>query len=360
MRPSRPWFRASKNAWYAMVNGSQRSLGEHPHGAPRPKKSEKTGLWNPPQCIRDALEALLKGESAKFQTTSSILTVATVCDRFLQFSKLHNEPKDFEGYQTFLQSFCDLHGGLLAKDIAPSHVLSWLDAHSTWKGSRRHAIIAVKRAFNWAELERLLAPSPLKGLKNTKAQSRARFLTPDQRAKLLTAIPDWQFRYFVEAMQVSGCRPSEIRRVEAKDVRLDLGEWVLMRHKNAKRTGKPRIVFLTPRLLEITKELMEKQPDGPLFRGPRSNRPFGLQGICTRFRRLRKKLRKLHPTMDFDAACAYAYRHSVADQAIKNGVPIAQTAILLGTSPEMLMHHYQHVAEDVEHMRQAARKATAV
>jgi hypothetical protein len=62
MRPSRPWFRASNNAWYVEVSGSQRSLGQHPHGYPKPKKSEKTALWNVPEPIRDAL---LKAEPAE-------------------------------------------------------------------------------------------------------------------------------------------------------------------------------------------------------------------------------------------------------------------------------------------------------
>jgi integrase len=103
-----------------------------------------------------------------------------------------------------------------------------------------------------------------------------------------------------------------------------------------------------------------KNPAGPLFRGPRFNRPFGMQGICTRFRRLRTKLKKAHPTEDFSALCAYAYRHSVADAAIKKGVSVEQTALLLGTSPDMIHHHYQHAAADVAYMREVAAKAIGV
>ena len=58
----------------------------------------------------------------------------------------------------------------------------------------------------------------------------------------------------------------------------------------ARKTGRPRVVYLTPRLIEITKFLVEKHPSGALFRGPRSGNPFGMQGICSRFRRLREKL----------------------------------------------------------------------
>lgn len=369
MRPSRPWFRTSKNAWYARVNGSQRSLGEHPHGCPAPKKSPKTGLWNAPEPIRNALDAILKGEP-KPTAVPAVLTVAILFDRFLQFAEAHNTVKDFKTYKKFLQDLCDftpprrsnLGGGSvgtrLAANVTPALVTAWLDARPTWNGSRRHAVISVKRAYNWAAAERQVPSNLLKGLRNTKAASRARFLSPDQRAKVLAMIPDWQFRFFVEAMQESGCRPSEIRRVEAKDVNLDLGIWRLEQHKTVKRTGKPRVVYLTPRLLEITRELVAKYPEGALFRGPRSDRPYGIQGVCARFRRLRIRLKKKHPGIDFKAVCAYAYRHSAASEALKNGVTTAQTAILLGTSSAMIEHHYSHVADDVAYMREVAKKAT--
>lgn len=216
MRPSRPWFRVSKNAWYAEVNGCQRSLGQHPHGAPKPKKSEKTGLWNPPKSIRDALDAILKGDLPVPE--AQMLTVQVVCDDFLKFSSSHNDPKAFAHYEKYLQSLCDHCGMLHADDITPAHVIEWLNAHPTWKGSRRHAIIAAKRAFNFAVEQRRLFPSPLKGLKNTRAVSRARFLTSDQRAKVLAAIHDEHFRNFVEDRCVlpgtNVCREAGSNRID--------------------------------------------------------------------------------------------------------------------------------------------------
>ena len=50
-----------------------------------------------------------------------------------------------------------MHGGLRALDVKPFHVTRWLDRHPGWgDGSRRCAITAVKRAFNWAVSEGLL------------------------------------------------------------------------------------------------------------------------------------------------------------------------------------------------------------
>jgi integrase len=107
-------------------------------------------------------------------------------------------------------------------------------------------------------------------------------------------------------------------------------------------------------MVELTKRLMAKQPDGPLFRGLRGKRPFTRNGIRCRFKRLRQKLPHLKGLI------AYAYRHSFATDALVNGVGIAQVAELLGhTSTEMVMRHYSHIAGKVDHMREAAMKAAS-
>jgi integrase len=105
-------------------------------------------------------------------------------------------------------------------------------------------------------------------------------------------------------------------------------------------------------MVELTKRLMEKNPTGPLFRGPRGGKPFTRNGIRCRFRRLREKLPHLKHFI------SYHYRHSYATDALENGVGIAQVAELLGhTTTDMVMGVYQHLAERHEHMREAARRA---
>src|SRR5262249_18704139 len=162
---------------------------------------------------------------------------------------------------------CEMYGTLLGKDLKPLHVTRWLDAHPGWKGSRRNAIIAVKRAFNWADAEGLLQPNPVKAVKKPPHRHRDRTPTPAELQKNHGAITDRQCREFVFAMMENGARPGEVRRVTAAHVNLELGLWVFKEHKAAKRTGKPRIIYLTPAMVELTRKLVEKYPEGPLFRG---------------------------------------------------------------------------------------------
>src|SRR5262249_21782967 len=133
---------------------------------------------------------------------------------------------------------------------------------------------------------------------------------------------------------------------------LALGVWVFREHKTARRTGKPRVIYLTPAMVELTRKLAAKYPEGPLFRGPRSKRGFTRNGVRCRFRNLRAKMPHL------DGVISYTLRHSFATQALVNGVGIAQVAELLGhVDTSMVSGHYAHLAGNVQHMRDQARRA---
>jgi integrase len=281
------------------------------------------------------------------------LQVAEVCDLFLEWSSRHNDQRTYDWYRSFLQDFCDSRGGLDATELKPFHVTRWLDAHDTWgEASRRCATTAVKRAFNWAEGEGLLDANPLKRLKKGPPKRRERILTADERRQILKAARGRPFCEFVQALKETGCRPSEVTKVTAANVNLDAAVWVLPEHKTRKKTGRPRVVYLTPAMVELTRKLAERHPEGPLFRNSRK-KPWTRNAIPCRLRQLRRKLPHLKGVV------SYTYRHSFVTDALEQGVGVAQVAELLGhTSTDMVMQHYQHLSEKREHLLQAARQAT--
>ncbi len=349
MRQPKPWFRESKNAWYVQHNGQKVRLGGHPEGAPPPKKAK--GSWNAPQVILDAFFRLMASDPANLPKANQILTIQ-VCDLFLSYSEKHNEPDTYRWYKHFLQSFTDLYAHTPAHELKPFHVSSWLDAQK-WRGGRRNAVIAVKRVFNWADKQGILSPNPLRNVEKPAAGRRTRIVTPTEREEILAAVPDRNFRDFLTALYQTGCRPSEVSRVTAANVNLDLGVWIFEQHKTGKKTGKPRVIYLNPEMLEMSRRLVAERPEGPLFPSRKLGRPFSKNAIRCRFRRLRKKLPHLKGVV------AYAYRHSYASEALERGVGVAQVAELLGhTDTRMVMHHYSHLNQKVAHMREAARLAS--
>ena len=352
MRPHHPWYRAATNSWYVEIGGQQQLLGKHPDDLPPPRKRKRGDPPPmPPAEIEQAYHRLWPPTRPTCRRPTD-LKVCQVCDLFLDYSQKHHTADTYRGYKDFLQDFCELYGTLLAKDLKPLHVTRWLDAHPGWKGSRRNAVVAVKRAFNWADAEGVLQPNPIKSVKKPPQRHRDRVLTPEERQEILRTIPDQHFRDFVFAMQETGARPGEVRKVTAAHVNLDLGVWVFKEHKTAKRTGRPRVIYLTPAMVELTRRLMEKYPEGPLFRGPRSKRGFTRNGVRCRFRILRQKLPHLAGVI------SYTMRHSFATQALVNGVGIAHVAELMGhVDTSMVSQHYAHLAGNVQHMREVAKKA---
>jgi integrase len=349
MHQPKPWFRTSKAAWYVQHRGKQVRLGEHPEGFPPPKKSGAG--WNAPPPILDAFYRLMAADPANLPKPDVILT-AQVVDLFLDHSERHNERATYLWYKHFLQSFASLYGRTAAAELKPIHVTRWLDAHD-WRGGRRNAVIAVKRAFNWADKQGVLSPNPLRNVEKPPAGRRTRIVTPEERAEILAAVKDRNFREFLTGLYLTGCRPSEVARVTAANVNLDLGVWVFDEHKTGKKTGKPRVIYLCPEMVEMSRRLVAERPEGPLFPSYKLGRPFTKNAIRTRFRRLRAKLPHLKGVV------CYSLRHSYATEALERGVGIAQVAELLGhVDTRMVSQHYGHLSQKVQHMRDAARKAT--
>lgn len=350
MRQYKPWYRASKDKWFVEIDGKQCPLGKHPEGAPAPRKGK--GGWNAPPEIKAAFHKLIASNPANVPKSTEIKT-CQVCDLFLDWSKLHNEPKTYEGYLAFLQDFSESYGLLDAKDLKPLHVTRWLDAHQGRKGSRRNAVVAVKRAFNWAEGEGVLIPNPLKAVKKPAQRKRDRALSAEERALILGAITDEPFREFVFAMMETCARPGEVRKVTASHANLNLNVWAFVEQKSAKTTGRRRLIYLNEAMAEVTRKLVAQYPEGPLFRGPRSKRGFSRNGIRCRFRELRRKLPQLAGVISYTA------RHAFATTALVNGVGIAQVAELLGhVDTSMVSGHDAHLAGNVQRMREMAAKAT--
>lgn len=335
MRDPKPWYRKSTDAWFAQVDRRQIRLAD--------------GRGNRNEAKRKLAEILAGAQPVK----TDALTAAQVCDRFLVFSRAEHKPDTYKWYLSYLQMFCDRHGDKPTTTLIPHHITEWIAEHPKWKGAKRHARGVVKRAFSWAVREGLVSQNPFADVVVGKAERRTRVLNMEERAEILGAIREQRFRDFVLAMQETGCRPSEVARVTAGDVDLTVGVWVLKQHKTAKKTGRDRVIYLTPTMLDLSRRLIDQYPTGVLFRG-RLGQPLTKQAIRLRFQNLRRKLPHLKHFS------AYTYRHSFCTEALMNGVGIAHVAELMGhTSTEMVSRVYSKLSQQVAHMREAAAKATS-
>lgn len=336
MRSPRPWFRSDRDAWYVQHDGKQVLLAR--------------GKANKAQAVAAFHKLMANGKAALSTTEES--PIATLCDLFLDFSEANHTADVFKNYKYILQVFCRQFGKFPANAIKPFHINRWVDGKKTWNGSKRHAMAAVKRVYSWAEQQGLISSHPLRTLALPRPNRRERIPSQAERSLILDSIKDAPFRLFLTAMQGTGCRPSEVARVTAADVNLDLGVWVLQRHKTAKKTGRPRVIYLSPDMLALTQQQIENHRTGPLFPNTRG-KAFTRGAWRSRLVRLREKFPSLAGIV------CYALRHSYATDALINGVGIAQLAELMGhTSTDMVSRVYGHLAANVAHMRDAAARAT--
>jgi integrase len=342
------WFRASKQCWFATITQGGRQQQIHLVKAPHTRDGRKLAEKHLIDELASRDLAVEDGDGVKEPAWA---TVAHVLQAFLKHSQKEHDPETAAWHRHLLSRFEEMYGKLRYARLRKKHVRAWLQQTGYNPTSQNKALGALKRAFNWAVEEELITKNPIAHVRKPKIVTRDRTLTITERQLILASFKDAAFRDYVQALTLTGCRPGEIARVTAAEVELALGVWVLPRHKTAKRTGKPRVVYLCPEALELTKRLMAERPEGPLFLNVRG-KPWKRNAIRNRFRRLRAKFIQLKGIV------AYTYRGSFATDAMATGVPDATVAQLLGhQGTETLHKFYNRLASKVDHLKDAAGKA---
>lgn len=344
MRTPKPWYRRQTDTWYVCLRGKQIPLAKG-------KRSKREADEAFHRLMAMTVLDCVPPAQAERVTDGRSLEVAVLLDQFLDWVQQNLDC--FEWHRRFIQEFADACGGLQVGEIKPIHVTNWLAKKTTWGTTTRNRVIGeVKQVFNWAVEQGLIESNPIKSLKKPTAKWRERILTAEERAKIFGSITDQAFRDVITALEQTGARPGEIRVVTAANVDLKNGVWVLTKHKTSKKTHRPRVIYLTPAMQELTARRIKQFPTGPIFRN-KFGQPWSSNAIRIRFRRLREQFPELKDVV------AYCYRHTFATDGLVKGVPIATVAELLGhRSTAMIEEHYGHLAKERSYLHQAAFTVT--
>ena len=339
-RHSQPWYRPSRDTFYVTIRGKQHNLATN----------DEEEAWRRFHALMTKLD---DGPGALTNPT----TVAELLALFAEWSERHCERSTYDWYRHYLDSFLkSIKPSMPAEKLKPHHVTRWLDSNPQWGVSgQRAAIGTLKRAINWSVGEGYLEVSPITKVRKPRAARRESILTESQRKLIVDEASDQQFRDLVELSVETGVRPQEVRSVEARHFDPENAVWVFPsdEHKTGDRTGQPRVVYLTPKAVEITTRLAKANPDGPLCRNS-VGAPWTSNAVRCRLRRLRLRLAGKLPA----DLCAYLFRHTYATEALEHGVDPVTLAELMGhKDATMVSKVYQHVRLKGGHMRKAARKA---
>lgn len=345
MRQPQPYWKKSHACWYVNLDGKPVRLD--------PDKDKAWTIYH-------------ERIAGKREVSPDTLVLELIA-AFLEWSQANSAESTCQQRKAHLQSFSAWlatrgKGKLKVRDLKPYHVEGWIadrftkpkpkdsKERQTTNGSTLNtAMRNVARVFNWAVKSGRIDKSPLVGMVKPSPTSRDVYLMPDQFKAVVKAIRDDDFRELVEVMRETGCRPKEIRDVEARHFDRDGRCWHFPREES-KGKREPRTVLLNDRAFEICQRRALKNPGGPLFRN-QDGAAWTKDAIICRTRRLTKKL-GFH-------VCAYAIRHTFATDAIIRGVDLVTIAQLMGHRDlEMLQRIYQHVKKRGDHLRDALKKAT--
>lgn len=393
-----PFFRPQRNLWYVQLNGRQVNLGADKEQAFLRYHAlmGRAGSRNADQCPT--------------VVASGAPLVLEIIEVFLGWCQKRRAASTYEWYAEKTSSFARfIPRDLTVDQLQPFHVEDWIDRHPGWApGQQRACMTAVQRVFNWASKQRRIVVSPLRGLEKPEGGRRKVILSQLEFDRLLALVKSPEARDLFVVAWETGCRPQEIAAVEKRHVDLDLARWVFPTEES-KGKKRSRVVYLTPTALEITRRLITKFPEGPIFRNS-GRQPWYKHSAACVFARLqiligREKMQRqkiVVPDAEIDALaadlrrrgkdlrngkvlsdkelrgvarkrlsdkaakkhgpkyCLYNFRHSFATRALESGLDAVTVAELMGhADTRMLSRVYQHLFQRPTHLKNALNQINA-
>ncbi len=268
----------------------------------------------------------------------------TVNGAIVAWRKIHDRPC----YTYWLAPFAEFAGGRFLNDVGQDLLTRYLlhlkdrqarrwsyDAKArTWSPrdtgrglsdeTIRHYIRAASSVLKWCHRQKWSSDLP----DTPKMPCPVRHVRDLAPGELLAALESMKSRSgraerILRFIAVTGCRPGEACGLEWEHVHLERGVCLLSAHKTARKTGKPRTLYLTPEAREVLADLqadanrrMNGKPTGPVFTSGDGvpYKPSGLRSILKRWA----------------GATPYQLRHTFAQTASERGTPVDVLAKLLG------------------------------
>lgn len=319
------WYE-SKKSWYAWINGGNVKLG--------PDREQATMKW---------LEAVRSGRG---ETCGDHEPVGDLLTSFLAYIEAHRRPATHHSYSKALAPFMAEFRDLKALALRPYHAMAFLERRKTWGvGSKRIFVSVLRSAFSWGVKQGLLSSDPLKGLDRPRSTSRGVecTVTLEQHLLLLSQAEE-PLADFLRVLWHTGSRPTALMLLEARDVK---DNRALMQNRAGLKVARV-VLYFNAEAAEIVKRCAERNPEGPIFRGP-TGKPWTRDTLHMALRPLRRRCGCKHVT-------PYSYRHAYAQRALRSGVPLAYIAELLNTSAKHIEEVYGHPDAATDVLAQAVER----
>jgi len=270
-------------------------------------------------------------------------------------------------FEVMARGFTEEFGKLKVRDLRPHMVEEYLARQDhRWNAtSKSHAGTLILAAVSWARKKGFIENDPLAGrvelpqpiLRGREARMSDELmdLLIDEARK--NKMRSQEFADLLWVLRTTGARPGEIRNSEAFNYEKGklVFRWNATRGyiwKNAKKTQRDRIIYLTPDVQAYIKKLIAATPKGLIFRTPRGA-GWLPTSIGNKWRWLVKRPRvaafcKEHD-IDPNGLKPYNFRHSAISAWVDKAADIYVAAQVFGTSVKMIETRYGHPNVDLIH-----------
>ena len=327
------WLRSQDGWWYVTIQGHKQKLSKDK------KEAQK------------AFHTLMSVEPEPEEQGGFRPNFRKLADLFLEEAKRTKGDMTYTVQKHYLQSFCNHIGKRKAAEIKVHHASEWIHSHDNWSESTRTTARGIVLAcLNWSVQQDYLTANPLAKFKRGEYTRRERFLTPEERTKVLGWLQG-NIRDFMYVVDQTGARPySEIGRITAEMIDFETGTILFKKHKNAKK-GKKRVIYLTEGLRELFKRMCEEKPTGLLF--------HTRNGIAWNQGTAMKWIRKAETVLAIPRFTVYSFRHAYISECLAKGMSAEIVAELVGNSPATIHKYYSHIDQKTDTLRSAAQRAVS-
>jgi integrase len=338
-RSPKPWWNESKGVWCSDIGGKRHTLA-------RGRKNRKEAV--------EKLRALVD-EQTLLADVNGAITVAGLCEKFLEDAERNLERKTYKIYQYGCQKFVDQLGRRMAHTITPTDISSFGNSLKKSLNTATLGMVlrSIRRCFNWGVEQRLIPPHRLGSFRIPRSMPRDRYVTDDEFRSLLRATNPKNhhrsgapFRRLLLALDWTLCRPSELLRLKWEHVHWDRDVALLPDHKT-KRSGKPKIIPLVPKMKRLLRWLERHNSSEYCFINS-AGQPWTLSAVEQRMFHIKQRC-------GLTGVVPYTIRHRAATNAILRTGDLKQTAALLGHTSTATTERYTHLAQG--HLVEFAKKA---
>lgn len=273
-------------------------------------------------------------EAEREQLGGRLPTKLTVLELFVLFLETVEAEKDddtFRDYQRWCTEFAKDYGNkpirtltradaseFKLKLMKKTYVVGKQPPRSYKPKTVNHALITLRRAFNWAiETDRLPSgKNPFAKIPHLQCEGRRRVATEDEFQALYEHCTDDAFRDVLLAMRHTSARPQDVYSLTWPMVDWESRMWVLTNHKGSRtaRNPKPRIIGMNDEVERMMKRRMEKfGGTGHVFLNA-DGRPWTKNALGLRMRRLRARA-GIRPDEHGEQFVLYTNRHTFLTKA---------------------------------------------